>query len=306
VPDDKPSANANVPDRDLQLVIGGYRLMRHMWTGQESQVWEVSEVASRRHFAMKILLPEKITDDEARRNLYHEADVGRQLAHPNIIKIISLKKEKANPHFVMEFFPSGSLKMRIMRMADHREFIRDKCFDILKHVATALAFMHSKGYVHRDVKPENVLVSGIGEVRLIDFALTQKIPSGMARWFYMKPHVASGTRSYMSPEQIRREPLDGRSDMYAFACTAYELVTGRPPFRGKDQKELLTKHLREKPLSPATHNPDITDEFADFILRLLAKKREERPENFHQVLMALRGMRIFKTGDLERRESKPQ
>ena len=125
-------------------------------------------------------------------------------------------------------------------------FIREKGQDILKQAATALAFMNAKGWIHRDVKPDNLLVNSAGEVRLIDFALSQRP------------------------------------------------VTGRPPFRGSSSQDLLHKHISEKPVTPKMYNPDVTDQFADLVLRMLAKKREDRPRDFHAVLMALRGLRVFK------------
>lgn len=276
-------------------IIAGYRLMRHMWTGQDSQVWEVVEPKSGRHFAMKVLLPEKVEDQDARKMLFHEADMGLKFAHPNIIRIVSVCKDKVNPHFVMEFFPAGSLKSRIMHIDKEMDFIRDKCLDILKQTATALAFMNAQGYVHRDVKPDNILVNSLGSVRLIDFALVQKIPSGLSKLFHRKNPKAAGTRSYMSPEQIRGEALDGRADIYSFGASAYELLTGRPPFRGASSEELLRKHLTEKPVSPAIYNPDLTKEFSELILQMLAKKKEDRPPNFHDIMMKMRGLRVFKS-----------
>lgn len=282
-------------------IIGGYRLMRHLWQGQESQVWEVAEPASGRHFAMKILLPEKVHDEDARGHLFNEAQMGKYLAHPNLIKIITVSKDKNNPHFVMEFFPSGSLKSRIQRYDKEKEFIREHGHNILKSAATALAFMNAKGYVHRDVKPDNILVNPVGETKLIDFALAQKIPTGLARLFHRRESTVAGTRSYMSPEQIRSEALDGRADIYCFAASAYEMVTGRPPFRGASNQDLLNKHLFEKPISPCSYNDDVTREFGDYVLRLLAKKREDRPANFHEVLMELRTLRIFKSTGFKRK-----
>ena len=107
--------------------------------------------------------------------LFHEADMGKKFAHPNIIRIVSVSKDKVNPHFVMEFFPAGSLKSRIMHIDKEMEFIREKCQDILKQAATGLAFMNAKGWVHRDVKPDNMLVNSAGELKLIDFALAQRV-----------------------------------------------------------------------------------------------------------------------------------
>jgi serine/threonine protein kinase len=271
-------------------LVGGYRLLKHMVTGQTSQVWEVVEAASGRHFAMKLLLPEKVRDSTYRQFLFHEADVGRQLAHPNIIRIVKVDHSSDNPHFVMEYFPAGNLKLRIMRK--EIDFLREKGQDILKQAATGFAFMNAKGWVHRDVKPDNILVASSGDVRIIDFALAQRIPSGFAKFFWRKTKP-QGTRSYMSPEQIRGLPLDGRADIYSFGAMCYELVAGRPPFRAASSQELLTKHITEKPLSPRTYNSEVTEQFADLILRMLAKKKEDRPRDFHEVLMQLRNIRIF-------------
>jgi serine/threonine-protein kinase len=278
-------------------IIGGYRVLKHMVTGQTSQVWEVVEASSGRHFAMKMLLPEKAHNPEMRRFLLHEADVGKELAHANIIRIVTVNRNAENPFFVMEYFPAGNLKLRIM----HREieFIRERAQDILKQAATALAFMNAKGWVHRDVKPDNMLVNMSGDLRIIDFALAQRIPTGWAKMFWRKAKPA-GTRSYMSPEQIRGLPLDGRADVYSFAASAYELVTttaanvGRTPFRAGSNQELLQKHISEKPVSPRVFNADITEEFAELILQMLAKKKEDRPRDFHEVLMAMKTMKVYK------------
>src|SRR5437762_791319 len=123
-----------------------------MMTGQTSQVWEVVEVSSHRHFAMKLLLPEKAREAEFRHLLIHEASVGIALRHPNVIKIVKLEKHPENPYFVMEFFPAGSLKLRLMRK--QLDFIKEKAQDIFKQTATALAYMNASGWVHRDVKPD--------------------------------------------------------------------------------------------------------------------------------------------------------
>lgn len=275
-------------------IIGNYRLLNLMMTGQTSQVWEVVELSSHRHFAMKLLLPEKARSAEHRRFLYHEASVGKQLAHPNVIKIIHVEKDWKNPYFVMEFFPSGSLKMRLMRK--QMDFIREHAHSIFKQAATGLAYMNASGWVHRDVKPDNILVNSAGEVRLIDFALAQRIqkPNFFMRLFRWRKK-SQGTRSYMSPEQIRGEFLDGRADIYSFGASCYEVVTGRPPFRGATSQELLTKHIVDKPANPQLHNPDVTDEFAQLILEMLAKRREQRPKDFHEVLMRLRTIKVFKS-----------
>jgi eukaryotic-like serine/threonine-protein kinase len=274
-------------------MIGGYRLLKLMMSGQTSQVWEVVEVSSQRHFAMKLLLPENTQHGLHRSLLFHEAAVGLAMAHPNIIRIVTVHKDPKNPYFVMEFFPGGSLRARLM--TKQFDFIRDNAQNIFKQAATALAFMNAQRWVHRDVKPDNLLVSSAGDLRVIDFALARRIekPSFFGRMFRRKGKTA-GTRSYMSPEQIRSEPLDGRADIYSFGATCFELVTRRAPFVGNSQEELLRKHLTDMPATPRTHNPDVTEEFAELVLRMLAKKRENRPRDFHEVLMKLRSIRVFK------------
>ena len=281
-------------------VIEGYRLQNCMMTGQNSQVYEVVELISGRHFAMKLLLPEKVKNRELRRLLFHEANVGKQLAHQNVIKIVHVGTTKEHPLFVMEFFPSGALKLRIVRK--QYDFIREHAHNILKQAATGFAYMNASGWVHRDVKPDNILVNSAGEVRIIDFALAQRIEkrSFLGRLFRRKPAVA-GTRSYMSPEQIRGEPLDGRADIYSFGASAFEIVTYRPPFRAASMQELLQKQIIEKPPAPQTFNKDVTDEFGDLILKMLAKKPEQRPQSFHEVLKVLNAIKIYKTPAAEKK-----
>src|SRR5262249_38858372 len=199
--------------------------------------------------------PEHAGKGEARKLLYHEASVGKQLTHANVIRIVTVNKDPKNPYFVMEYFPGGSLKQRMM--TKQHDFVRDNALSFVKQAATGLAYMNASGWVHRDIKPDNMLVSSAGELKLIDFALAQKIekkPGFLAAMVRRKGKVA-GTRSYMSPEQIRGEYLDGRADIYSFGATCFEIVTGRPPFRGASAQDLLAKHIVEKPVTPKVHNP---------------------------------------------------
>lgn len=272
-------------------ILGNYRLLRHIQTGQDTQVYEVVETSSHRHFAMKLLMAQKSGDAEKRRLFLHEADVGKKLAHPNIIKIVHVERKGPEPYFVMEFFPSGSLKNR---MRAKEALVLEKCQDILKQAAVGLAFMNEKGWVHRDVKPDNILVNSAGEVKLIDFAIAQEMPKGFFQKLFWRKQKAQGTRSYMSPEQIRGLPLDARADIYSFGCTCFEVVTGRTPFTAPTSQELLQKHIVEKPAAPMFLNAEVTKEFSDLILRMMAKRKEDRPKNFHEVLFALKALKVYK------------
>ncbi|MER3416499.1 MAG: serine/threonine protein kinase [Gemmataceae bacterium] len=271
-----------------------------MMTGQTSQVWEVVETSSGRHFALKLLLPENTRSPEHRRFLFHEGEVGLQLHHQNIIRVLRLVRDRVNPYIVMEFFPSTNLKLRLMRK---NPLVQEKAYEIIEQTAKGLAAMHDHGWIHRDVKPDNILVNSSGEVRIIDFALAQRIRKGSLLSWLFRSRSTMGTRSYMSPEQIRGEPLDERADLYSFGITMYELLTGRPPFRGLNPGDLLHRHLTEIPQSPRVLNPEVTEECANLILRMLAKKKTDRPRDFHEFLAAFRNMRVFKTAPAETKRS---
>lgn len=282
-------------------VLNGYRLTNLMMTGQTSQVWEAIQEVSGRRYALKMLLPERAREPVHRKYLETEAKVGKLLLHPKIIKVFEYFRDKENPHFIMEFFPGANLKVRIMHVwstagAAGRDVERDKkksafiltsASSIIEQSAEALAYMHDKGWLHKDVKPDNILVNGAGEVRLIDFALAERLH----KWFGRSP--VQGTRSYMSPEQIRNERLDQRSDSYSFGCTIFEMLTGRPPFRADSPKSLLEKHLYEKARTPRSLNPILTEEVDDLIMRMLSKDRKSRLENMHEFLAKFRGIKVF-------------
>jgi serine/threonine-protein kinase len=274
-------------------IVGNYRLVKCLLTGQMSQVWEVVEISSHRHFAMKLLLPGKGSDSEAKGMLYHEAKVGLEMTHPNVIRIVYVSDEAVNHYFCMEYFPSGSLKVRLVNK--QYEFMRERAHSIFKQTATGMAYINTSGWVHKDIKPDNLLVNSAGDLRIIDFAIAQRVQekaSFFAKWFRKK--TVQGTRSYMSPEQIRGDFLDGRADIYSYGATLYELTTYRPPFRADSQQQLLQKHILEKPVPPISLVPELTQEFSNLVMRCLAKKRDDRPASFHEVLKALNPIRVYK------------
>jgi serine/threonine protein kinase len=267
---------------EVNETIGGYRLRSLLQTGQVSQVFEVVEPASNRHFAMKILLPEAAEKSDVRANLFHEAEVGTKLRHENVIHILKVSR----------YFPSGSMRTRLM--GKDLAFIKEHARGVFKQAATGLAYMHASGWVHCDVKPDNMLVNAAGQLKWIDFAISRRIPKGLAKVFH-RQRKAQGTPSYMSPEQIRKQALDARADIYGLGATYYELLTGRPPLRGNTIPDLLNKQLIEKPITPQGHNKDVTDEFAALVLKMLSKKKEDRPPSCHDVLIAMRKLKVFKT-----------
>src|SRR5262245_24590414 len=157
------------PMPEVNETIGGYKLRSLLQTGQVSQVFEVVEPTSNRHFAMKILLPEAAEKSDVRGNLFHEAEVGIKLRHENVIHILKISRDIHSPHFIMEYFPSGSMRTRLMQK--DFTFIKEHAMKVFKQAATALAYMHASGWVHCDVKPDNMLVNAAGQHKMIELAI---------------------------------------------------------------------------------------------------------------------------------------
>ncbi len=282
---------------DIGATIGGYKIRSLLQTGQTSQVFEVVEPTSNRHFAMKILLPEFSSSREHRNPLFHEAEIGSTLRHANVINIVKVSRSMETPHFVMEFFPSGSIRKRLQsKDPKDKTFLKEHARKIFKQAGTGLAYMNSSNYVHCDIKPDNILVNALGDTKIIDFAISKKTKSGFFARLIRKRDKPQGTASYMSPEQIKCDLLDGRSDVYSFGCTMYEVVTLRPPFRGNSVSDLFRKHLTEKASPPSVYNPDISEEFDALLMKMLAKKPTDRPSTMLEVLMELRKVKsVFKS-----------
>ena len=280
--------------------IGGYRLRKLLHTAQHTQVFEVVEASSSRHFAMKVLLPESASNAEQREMLFHEAEVGKKMKHENVVNIVKVSKDSKAPHIVMEYFPAGSLRDRVRNMttredANDKQFLFEHTKAIMRQVATGLAYMNTSGWLHRDVKPDNILADNLGRCKIIDFAITQKkVKETFLGKLFRKKNKPQGTPSYMSPEQIRDEVIDTRADIYSYGATIYELVCGRPPFRGTSVDDLLNKQLSAKPDTPQVYNRELTDDFSEFLLKMLAKNKTDRFANFHEIMIKLKDLRIYK------------
>lgn len=272
--------------------LGPYRLARLIRIGNSCQVWEAIETATGNRFALKVLRDDFRERKEEVAFLKNEFDIAHAMNHPCVIKMHHFFLEKNLPPFlVLELFSELNIKQALRRGPESLAHMLDK---IVIQCTEALYYMHSQGWVHCDIKPDNFLVSRDGDVKLIDFTISQKMKTGFAKWFAGKPKTIAGTRSYMSPEQIRGAALDQRSDIYSFGCVLYELVTGRPPYTGSTPNELLSKHLSASIPSPLVANDNVTAEYAAVIKAAMAKKPEERPATMWELLKTLRVTKIFK------------
>ncbi len=281
---------------DTGQLIGGYKLRGLLHTGRESQVWEVVEPNSNRHFAMKILLPEFVSSKLERAKLFNDAQIGIQLRHENVVNIVKVNRSENQPHFIMEYFPSGSIRRRLQsRDQRDKDFLKQYAKKILHQATTGLAYMNASGFLHCDIKPDNIVSNATGQTKIIDFAISKPLKKGFFAKMFRKRGLPEGTASYMSPEQIRNELLDERSDVYSLGIFFYELACGRPPFRGNSIADLYRKHFSEIPQFPSVHNNDVTDEFGALCQKMLAKKKEDRYSNMHEVMIDLKRTQIFKS-----------
>jgi len=271
--------------------LGPYRLLNIVNTGQTSRIWQAYHDGDDKLCGLKVLLQEFLRSREHLGYLKHEWMVGEKLEHPRIIKMYEFGVSKNEPYLAMEWFPAPNLKNRLRYDYARLEYLFPK---IIEQMCDSLIYLHGQGWIHRDVKPDNYLVSDTGDLKLIDFALAYRIKAGVSRFLGPRSKV-QGTRSYMSPAQIRGAALDGRADLYSLACTIFEMLAGKPPFTGTSPNELLMKHLYSAPPTLESANRNVTPEFADLLRRTLSKKPSSRPQSVADFLTEMRMTRIFRT-----------
>ncbi len=272
--------------------IGGYRFVRTLSAGQNSTVMEVLQETSGRRFVIKQLLQSKAAIASERKAFEFEAKLGMELRHPDLIRVHEYFRDKNQPYFVMDYFPSMHLRL-VVALPEKYGLPKGRMHSVIRQAGSGLAYMHERNWIHRDVKPENIIVSKGGDARLIDYALAMKPFSGISKLFRKKP-LRQGTQSYMSPEQIRCEPPAPAADIYSFGITCYELACGRQPFRANSPNDLLNKHLREPPIPPTVYNQNITPEFSDLVMSMLKKRPADRLGDMQEFLVRFSRIRIHR------------
>ncbi len=264
-------------------------MIRLIRAGATCQVWE--GIRDEKRVAIKYLQPEIRGSKEEIAYLRHELEVGRELHHPKVIEMFDFGIDRSIAYLVMEYHPGKNIKMLIRQGLDSFAYMTHQ---IILDAAAGLQHLHEKGWVHRDIKPDNFLVNDHGEVKVIDFALASRMRTGLSKLFGGRTKV-QGTRSYMAPEQIRGKALDARADIYSFGCSLYELVTGKLPFTGVSPEDLLRKHLTAPVPVAAGGNKNVTPDFSDLVAMMMAKDPTQRPQSMDEFLRFFHAVRIFRS-----------
>lgn len=268
-------------------VLRGYEVLEKIKDGSVGTVW-LAKNSRNDLFALKQISAANAAIPRKLKLFKREATLTKDLRHPHIVRVHAYVDAPPQPFFVMEHFPSENLKVALFETPER---IEKHVFDILQKTAQALQFIHSQNVIHKDLKPENVLINAASDIRLIDLSLAQ------TKWDRMLQfgRKVEGTPTYMAPEQIQGKRCDPRTDIYAFGVMMFELLAKRPPYMGTTEHELLHKHVKEPVPSLRSYVPTLSPELDAFVRRLLAKKADDRFQDMATVVFELGKWRKKKT-----------
>jgi len=260
--------------------IGDYEILGVLGAGGMGRVFRVRNLISDRVDAMKVVLPGLVTDAAIGERFLREIKVHASLVHPHI----------AGLHTAVHFQDSYLMIMELVEGRSLDEALRGggplqpaAAVDAIQQVLAALSYAHGHGVIHRDIKPANIIVRADGVVKVTDFGIARSSVTPQLT----APGLVLGSLYYMSPEQIRAMPIDERSDLYSVGVTLYEILTGRRPFEGANEYEIMKAHLETMPVSPDLLVPQIGPEISRVILRALAKDPAARFQNAQEFRAAL-------------------
>ncbi|HEV3484556.1 MAG TPA: protein kinase, partial [Vicinamibacterales bacterium] len=263
--------------------LGAFRLLHLIGSGGMGEVWLAEDTRLLRTVAVKILPRSVAANPEARARLVREAQIAAQLNHPSIATVHSIEEHDGCLFIAMEFVEGRPLGAALCG----RELSDYDVVRIVRDVAEALAEAHQRGIVHRDIKPDNVMVSG-KRVKVLDFGIAKQIGEPPRRaQFQTEAGMVVGTVEYMSPEQALGKPLDGRTDIYSLGVLLYQALAGTLPFSASTPTELLLRICSVDPKSFAGLRPDLPNELAAIITRCLDKDPERRFRTAGELATAL-------------------
>jgi eukaryotic-like serine/threonine-protein kinase len=246
-----------------------YEIQREVAQGGMAEVYLARDQLLNRPVALKALFPEYAREPSFVERFRREAQAAANLNHPNIVAIYDWGQESGTYFIVMEYVEGRSLRDLVR---SESPLDPNQAAEITAEIASALAFAHRNGVVHRDVKPGNVLLTRSGNVKVTDFGIAR---AGASDGLTQTGSVM-GTATYFSPEQAQGLPVDGRSDVYSLGVVLYEMVTGGAPFTGDSPVAVAYKHVREDPVAPSQRNADVPHDLEQIITTALAKSADQR------------------------------
>ena len=271
--------------------LGAYRILAPLGAGGMGEVYRAADTRLGREVAVKVVSERLMDDPSALARLEREARTVAALSHPNIVALYDFGRENGVVFAVMELLDGEPLERCVA--IEHLSWRR--ALDIAVSVADGLASAHGKGLVHRDLKPANVFITRDGLVKLLDFGLAKQDPfrstlqtGSPAGARETEPGTILGTVGYMSPEQVRGEPADHRTDIFSLGCVLYEMLTRRRPFGGETPAETLAAILRDQPSELAVADRHIPARVDAVVRRCLEKNPDHRFQSARDLAFALR------------------